>query len=561
MAKLRHFVSGGVVELVASEANEAWRLADQWTVVSALQVAWENSPSPAVAQSLAQLVARLLPVEFAYVRVPGAGTDFEVAETPHGTLPTAVATLIGAAVEHRRGGETTAPITLNSPAGQGTVHIAVTEFGQEPGLGFMLTAARDAAFPDEDDRRFLTNCANLAADAMARHAQRALEESTTDALRDLLEANRALLSAGLGAQQDADETAAEHAQLEALLGGLHEGVTVYDPAGQPLLMNDVARHLTMERHAHPGAGHPVRWNQLDGSPLPAQDWPAFRALRGDQFADVELIADEPAAAPPRRVLFSGNSLLDAGGHVVRAIVTCRDVTELRRLEVLREEYIALISHDLRSPLSVVLLAAQHIARDALSAGDEQLATIVGLIDASAQRMQTMIEELLEGDAVESGTFAIHQQPVAPVAMVKSIIRMLASTNAEYEIQVVSPTTVPTILGDQSRLERVIGNLLGNAMKYSEPGSRIVVTIQTLDGDVAISIRDHGRGMSADVLAHVFERGYRVQERSRGKATSYGLGLYIARRIIEAHGGRIWAESEPGTGTTFSFTLPIDKDDV
>jgi len=88
-----------------------------------------------------------------------------------------------------------------------------------------------------------------------------------------------------------------------------------------------------------------------------------------------------------------------------------------------------------------------------------------------------------------------------------------------------------------------------------------VTIQTLDGDVAISIRDHGRGMSAEVLAHVFERGHRVQERSRGKATSYGLGLYIARRIIEAHRGRIWAESEPGAGTTFSFTLPVDNDNV
>ena len=547
------------MEVATAEAGGSWRWADSWTAVSALQVAWEGSPPRAVAQSLAQVLARLLPLEFAYVRVSEAEADFEVAETPEGTLPTAVATLIGAAVEHRRGGETIAPVTLHNPAGQWTVQIALTEFGHGPGSGFILTAARDAAFPDEDDQRFLTNCANQAAEAMARYAQRAREETPSRTLSDLREANRVLLSAGLGAQQNADETAAEHAQLEALLAGLSEGVTVYEPSGHALLMNPVARLLTMESGADPRVARQVRWKRLDGSPLPAQDWPSFRALRGERFSDVELIGAVSGETTARRVLFSGSSLLGHDGQVARAIVTCRDVTELRRLEVLREEYVALISHDLRSPLSVVLLAAQHIARDAFLASNEEMTTIVGLIETNAQRMQTMIEELLEGDAVESGTFALHRQPVAPVAMVRSIIRMVGSANAGCEIELVSPPTAPTILGDQSRLERVIGNLLGNATKYSEPGSPIGVTVRPENDDITISIRDKGRGMSGDVLAHIFERGYRVQERSRGAATSYGLGLYIARRIIEAHGGQIWAESEAGVGTTFSFTLPIDRE--
>jgi PAS domain S-box-containing protein len=372
--------------------------------------------------------------------------------------------------------------------------------------------------------------------------------------------NAALLAAGLDAQQDADEAVHARVQLEALLAGVAEGVMVFDASGRILLMNAPAARITDLSGAHREGtdAQEILWQRLDGSPVLHDDWPRFRALRGERFTDEELVGVSRDGSEELHVLFSGSSVADSGG-IVLAIVTSHDVTEMRRLEKLRDEYVGLISHDLRGPLSVVLLGAQRLARRAAQASDAEMSEIVGLIETSATRMQTMIEELLEGDAVESSGFAVEKEPIAAVALVRSLVTQVATVNKNRRIELICPDQIQPIAGDKSRLERVLMNLISNALKYSDDGSPIEIGIKPAAGELTVSIRDYGQGIASDELSLVFERSYRTKNAVSGSGQSYGLGLYIARRIIEAHGGRIWAESEIGVGTTFSFSLPMEQE--
>ncbi|MEO6397196.1 MAG: ATP-binding protein [Tepidiformaceae bacterium] len=366
-----------------------------------------------------------------------------------------------------------------------------------------------------------------------------------------------ILRAGLGAQQDADDAVEDLAQLEALVGGLSEGVMVLEASGRSLLMNSAARLITKNVGGTGAADQPleVQWQDPDGRPVELSDWPPRRALRGEQFTDVELVGVVPGASGSVRATFSGSSVLDADGKVALAIITLRDVTELRRLERLREEYFALISHDLRNPLAIVLLATERLASEAISDGDEERSEIIELVLTSVQRMEAMLQELLEGGFLESGDLPMTMEPISPVRLITALVDRMGSGRLDRQIDLLCPMEVEPIVGDAGQIERVVTNLLSNAIRYSESGTPIAVTL-VADGDqVTVSVRDAGRGISVEDLPHIFERAYRAGSVGRREPGSFGLGLYIANRIVEDHGGRIWAESEVGVGTTVSFSLP------
>ena len=542
-----------------SEARRLSHWLDHWTAISALSDAWETSPTEALADGLAEALMGALRAEFVYVHVPGDSSPVEVARAASGPLPAAFVQKIGEAVRHLRGHGAVSTTTLVNPVGDGTLRVATAEFGQGPSSGFVVAGAKRGSFPNESALLFLTSCAERAALGIGRRGQRTADKLATRILSELRAANRLILTAGLGAQQEADDAAADLAQLEALLGGLGEGVMVLEASGRALLMNAAAKLITNNTGGR-GDGLQslkIQWQGPAGSPLDSCDWPPVRALRGERFTDVELAGVVPGESAIRRATFSGSSVVDADGKVALAIITCRDVTELRRLEKLREEYFALISHDLRNPLSMVLLAGQRLAREALKDGDGERSEIIDLVMTSAQRMQGMLEELLEGGFVESGRIASDKEPISPVRLVTSLVHRIASSNADRQIELICPKEVEPILGDADRIERVVTNLLSNALKYSDSGSPIAVAIQT-DGDrVTVSVRDAGRGISAKDLPHIFDRAYRAGNAASRAPGSFGLGLYIAHGIVEEHGGRIWAESELGVGTTVSFSLPID----
>jgi PAS domain S-box-containing protein len=409
--------------------------------------------------------------------------------------------------------------------------------------------ARHAAGPGGPSRGVFSAESNAAGPGLAGREQLARMAS------ELRSVNERLVVRSIRDQEQAEEEARQRAQLDALLGNLSEGVIVADAHGQIRIVSAAARHmLGLE-------DRPLRTldelNALEaltveGAVLPVSNRPLSRALRGEEFDQCELLRVRPDGEK-RRLLTSGTNVRDERGEVDLAILVFRDVTELRRLERQREEYTALISHDLRTPLGSIHLLAETIRRRiAKNASVEEVADLAERIRQNAARMNTMVQEILDVSRLEAGAMEFDHESCDLRALVAHIIARLDEVRAR-RIVVVAEDMPYTVLGDAPRLDRAITNLLTNALKYSPDDADVRVVFTRSGPEVKIHIVDRGIGMPSEDVAGLFDRYYRAPS---GKLeTGIGLGLYITRLLAEAHGGRIEVESAPGKGSTFTLVLP------
>jgi len=238
-------------------------------------------------------------------------------------------------------------------------------------------------------------------------------------------------------------------------------------------------------------------------------------------------------------------------------VVLEDVSELRRLQQIRAEFIDNLSHELRTPLTTISLLAETAARDAESASPK-LRDRISKIEVETGHLTQMVNELLDLSRIESGTVQLLLDDVDMVKVVRSTaerLRLFAERQG-LRIAVETPERVSPVRGDEDRLGQVLVNLLHNAVKFSPSGGEILVELREEPGLLTVSVRDPGVGVPRADLARIFERFYKVDRaRVRGRGGT-GLGLSIAKHVIESHGGRIWVESEEGSGSTFSFTIPV-----
>lgn len=348
------------------------------------------------------------------------------------------------------------------------------------------------------------------------------------------------------------------AQMTALLVNLGEGVVILDAAGDIVLRNQAAREISGASDEGAQAALASRRLGLlepDSTPMPHEEWPYTRALRGERFTNLEAILVRPDGSR-RRLVYSGNAVRDERGNVALAIVVYRDVTELRhlrQLERMRSDLIRAISHDLRTPLTIILghaVAAQKLSHDA-----SRVQRSVEVIIQGTRRMDVMVQQLVESARLEASEVRPTLQTVDLPESVSSLLERLAGAFEVERVRIEAPPDLPQVSADPNYLERILTNLLSNALKYSEPCTAVVVALSHGDGEVVTSVTDRGRGISPDDLAHLFERYYRAKT-ARQRREGLGLGLYIVKGLVEAHGGRIWVESEVGKGSTFSFTLPV-----
>lgn len=239
-----------------------------------------------------------------------------------------------------------------------------------------------------------------------------------------------------------------------------------------------------------------------------------------------------------------------GRHRVRMEVAI-DITERKRHEQFREQYVAMISHDLRSPLSTIDMSASllKLLHERGAGGDP--APHVDSILRSARRMASMIDDLLETTRLESGQLVLHISNFDLGQLAWTVADQLGrSRSGSLRCEASGPTLVDA---DAGRIERVLDNLIGNALRYSPPDSPVSVAIEADEHQATVTVTDRGIGVAAEELPKLFQRFYRG--RGHGETTGLGLGLYNSRLIIEHHGGRIWAECVAGVGSTFGFTLP------
>ncbi|MBZ0235029.1 MAG: PAS domain S-box protein [Deltaproteobacteria bacterium] len=339
--------------------------------------------------------------------------------------------------------------------------------------------------------------------------------------------------------------AIERARLDATIAQIPEGVIVLDAEGNVVHENPVARtYRDVE-----GAPQPYDVRRPTDEPMPLEELPLYRAFaRGETSAGVEIGVKVPSGELVP--LLASASPIFVGHTQVGAIAVFRDIRARKELERLREEWTSVIAHDLRQPINAIRLAADVVAR---TASEARVSTWAHRIVSEVLRLDTMISDLLDASKLEARRLMLRRRPVRPAALIEDALARVPELATRGEVRVESG--LPPVLVDETRALQVLGNLLTNAVKYGDETAPIVLTASR-DGDaVRFSVANRGPGIPADELPAIFDRFMRTKAARRGSVDGTGLGLYICKGLVEAHGGRIWAESTPGATTSFHLTLP------
>jgi two-component system phosphate regulon sensor histidine kinase PhoR len=377
------------------------------------------------------------------------------------------------------------------------------------------------------------------------------------------ELNERLVVSCIREQELAEAEATQRAQLNALLASLSEGVVIAEPSGSVRLINDAARTILglMDDQPTLGALHSLDVHDIEGRRLDDRERPLRRALGGQRFVDYEVMCTRPNGEQCR-VSSAGTHVRNVDGSVALAIVVLRDVTEMRRLEQQRDEYLALVSHDLRNPLSVILgtisALKESVGTKAAALPDRApLRFSVASADRAernAKQMVTMLEELTEATSLEAKDPSLRRVACDLGDVVSGVVDNMDDARARRITIETADAPPHTVLADVPRLERVVGNLLTNALKYSAEDAHVSALLAHEGGEVTLAVTDRGIGIAPESVKRLFERYYRTPG-GKARASGLGLGLYIARLMVEAHGGRIDVSSALGKGSTFKLTLP------
>ncbi len=349
------------------------------------------------------------------------------------------------------------------------------------------------------------------------------------------------------------------AQLDATINAIADGVVIYRSDGEILHMNPAAEKLlgyTREDWKKPlaerSAGYRVE--TPDGRSFPLEET-MRRVFRGETMRGVLAVLRHPDGTT-QWVSNSAAPIRTADGTLVGAVGTSTDITALHRLQEERDMHIHTISHDLRLPLSVIQGHAQLLQEMAAQNGvNGSVAMSLEAILAGTEQMNAMIADMVDSACMDGAGVSLEVHPIDLEPFISKLLQRVSLLLETDRIELGIAPEVPAVSADANRLERILLNLLTNALKYSPAGSPVRIEAKAAGHEVILSVADRGRGIPPQDLSHIFKRFYRVKsDRIPG---GVGLGLYITKLLVEAHGGRIWAESEVGRGSTFSFTLPVD----
>jgi PAS domain S-box-containing protein len=252
-------------------------------------------------------------------------------------------------------------------------------------------------------------------------------------------------------------------------------------------------------------------------------------------------------------------LFDANGQFTNIIVSVHDITRFRQAEEAKKTFVSVISHELKTPVSVIKGYAGTLRRDDADWDQATMSQGLRIIEEEADHLSSLIEDLLDTTRLQTEGLSLSLSSVALDEIVRDVAEKFRHQTTAHKILVEFPLDFPHIQGDQQRLKQVIENLLSNAMKYSPDGGTIEITGEILSDDIRISIQDEGIGIPNSQHERIFERFYRIDNDLSRETQGAGLGLFIVRSIIEAHGGEITIESKSPKGIIFRFILPLSSE--
>ncbi len=349
-------------------------------------------------------------------------------------------------------------------------------------------------------------------------------------------------------------------EARAVFYAIADGVLLTDPNGRVTAMNRAMEALSgwTELEARGRAsGDVLRISDEQGAPIPPGERPLARVIAtgrpaGDQGFGVNLMSRHGQRVP---VAVSSAPILDPRGRVMGAVDVVRDVSQEREIDEVKSALISTVSHELRTPLTLIHGFAELLALRDNMTPKRQRSAAAEILDAS-RRLGRLIDDLLSVSRMESGRLVIDPRPIDLACMVDRVLSPFRTMASCHALRAEVPATLPLVWGDPDKVEQVLTNLVGNAIKYSPAGGEVLVSVEHDAEFLQVSVRDQGIGMSPREMSQLFEKFYRVDRDEVRRAGGTGLGLYITKRLVEMHGGRIRAESWLGAGSRFSFTLPV-----
>ncbi len=294
--------------------------------------------------------------------------------------------------------------------------------------------------------------------------------------------------------------------------------------------------------------------RANGTEVPVAEIPLQGLMSAGERIRVEEIAIETPNGGSLTVLMNATPIRAGDGSVDTFVITLQDMSPLEELERLRAEFLATVSHELRTPLTSVKGAVTNLLDSSASLDPAEVSQFHRIIDMQTDRMRDLIGDLLDVARIQTGSLSVYPAPAELTGLVDEAKSTYMIGDARNNIRIEIPLNLPAVMADRRRIVQVIGNLLSNATKHSPESSIIRVSAEAEGPFVRVSVIDEGRGIHADRLPHLFRKFSRLHAEEEESDT--GLGLAICKGIVEAHGGRIWGESDgPGLGARFTFTLP------
>ena len=403
--------------------------------------------------------------------------------------------------------------------------VAIPHMERTGGNLYLANKRGAAEFSEEDER---------AVELLAAHASTAVRQAT---LRVELETQRA--------------------RFTGIMKNAPYGVVFVEAETKHLIANPRALALTGTESVPTLDSFQGEICTPDGRPLPPEQRLVRRVLRGEPIETQELLIRR-ADGREVPVLASAAPVFHRDGRIDGAVVAFEDISKLKELQRLREEWSSIVTHDLRQPLNVITMNVDML-REVAEKGDPEL-LLKGLerTRKASHTLNRMISDLTDVSRIESRGLKVSLQPVRLDALARDAVERQRAAAPDRTIVVQSDGDIPQIEADPLRLAQVLGNFLENAQKYADPGSEVRVEVRRDATEVRVLVSNRAPGIPAADLPKIFDRFYRSASARTSGQTGLGLGLYIAKGLIDAHGGRIWAESQPGGITTFQFALPLEQ---
>ena len=357
------------------------------------------------------------------------------------------------------------------------------------------------------------------------------------------------------------------ADMKALVDTSPVAVVLFDlKAGRPAYLNREARRiaelLRIPDQSPEELLEAITVLRGDGLEMPLKDYPIAETLSWGEGVRLEEIALRVPDGRSITAMMSLTPIPSEQGEARSVVVTLQDMTPLEELERVRAEFLAMVSHELRAPLTSIKGSTATLIELGETLDPSEALQFHRIIDDQAEHMRSLITDLLDVARIETGTLSVSPESSDAAVLVDRARRFFLSGGGRTNLHIDVELDLPRVVADRRRIVQVLVNLLSNAAKHSPEWSAIHVRVIRRSVHVAFSVADEGLGISPDRLSHLFKKDARLEADEPDGIAGTGVGLAICKGIVEAHGGRIWAESEgPGMGSRFTFTLPVVGESV